>query len=105
MNLYNQLKNRQSKIAVVGMGYVGLPLAFAFDKKGISVIGFDIDVAKIETYKKGIDPTKEIGDEAVQSSTIEYTADASKLKEARMIIVAVPTPVDEDRSTLYRTTC
>lgn len=98
MNLYNQLKNRQSKIAVVGMGYVGLPLAFAFDKKGISVIGFDIDVAKIETYKKGIDPTKEIGDEAVQSSTIEYTADASKLKEARMIIVAVPTPVDEHNS-------
>ena len=95
MSLYNQLQDRQAKIAVVGMGYVGLPLAYAFDKKGIHVIGFDIDEHKIATYKKGIDPTKEIGDTAVASSTIEYTADPTKLAEARMIIVAVPTPVDE----------
>lgn len=87
------LKKKENKIAVIGMGYVGLPLAVAFAEKNLEVIGFDINSEKIETYKKGIDPTKEVGNERISKVKIEYTSDVKKLSEAKFIIVAVPTPV------------
>lgn len=86
------------RISVVGLGYVGMPIAVAFAKKGVAVIGFDVNKEKIEMYRKGIDPTKEVGDEAIRSTTVEFTADESRLKEAKFHIVAVPTPVNTDHT-------
>lgn len=97
MNLYEKIKNREEKISLVGLGYVGMPIAVAFAKK-VDVIGFDISKEKIELYKTGIDPTKEVGDEAIKETTVEFTADESKLKEAKFHIVAVPTPVNADHT-------
>lgn len=86
------------KIAVVGMGYVGLPLAVAFSEEEFNVIGFDINQEKIEKYLSGKDPTNEVGDEKIKNSkNIEFTSDENKLKEANFIIVAVPTPVLENK--------
>lgn len=82
-------------LAVVGLGYVGLPLALAFAKK-IRTIGFDINEKKLKTYEQGIDPTKEAGDEAVRQTTLTFTADPAALEQAAFIIVAVPTPITED---------
>lgn len=84
-------------ISVIGLGYVGLPIAVAFAKK-VDVIGFDLNAAKIELYKSGIDPTQEVGDDAVKNSTVEFTSDESRLREARFHIVAVPTPVNDDHT-------
>lgn len=95
MNLYEQIVSRKEKLALVGLGYVGMPIAVEFAKY-INVIGFDINKAKIEAYKNGIDPTLEVGDEAIKASTVEWTSDETKLKEAKFIIVAVPTPVNDD---------
>src|SRR5690554_279340 len=97
MNLYERIKNREEKISLVGLGYVGMPIAVAFAKKA-DVIGFDISKEKIELYKSGIDPTKEVGDEAIKATTVEFTADESKLKEAKFHIVAVPTPINSDKT-------
>ncbi len=97
MDLYERLVNRQDKLALVGLGYVGMPIAVAFAKK-IDVIGFDFNKEKIEKYKKGIDPTNEVGDEAVKKTTVEFTADPARLRDARFIIVAVPTPVNSDHT-------
>ena len=97
MNLYEQIKNREEKISLVGLGYVGMPIAVAFAKKA-DVIGFDISNEKVELYKKGIDPTKEVGDDVIRETTVEFTADESKLKEAKFHIVAVPTPVNADHT-------
>jgi UDP-N-acetyl-D-galactosamine dehydrogenase len=97
MNLYEKIKNREEKISLVGLGYVGMPIAVAFAKKA-DVIGFDISKEKIELYKSGIDPTKEVGDEAIKETTVEFTAEESKLKEAKFHIVAVPTPVNADHT-------
>lgn len=96
MNVYNQIVNKEAKISLVGLGYVGLPIAIAFAKK-VDVIGFDVNEAKVEEYKQGIDSTKEVGDQAVQDTTMEFTADASRLQDAKFHIVAVPTPVSEER--------
>jgi len=96
MNLSNEIKNKKEKISVVGLGYVGLPLAVAFARKA-DVIAFDINSNKVEKYKKGIDITKEAGDQAVKESTAFFTADESKLKEAKFHIVAVPTPITKDK--------
>lgn len=93
MNLYKEIKTKQSKIAVIGMGYVGLPLAVAFAEKKLDIIGFDINCEKIETYKMGKDPTYEIGDERLSKVNIDYTFDENDLKEAKFFIVTVPTPV------------
>ncbi|MBR0140834.1 MAG: nucleotide sugar dehydrogenase, partial [Ruminococcus sp.] len=95
MSVYNDLINRKTKLALVGLGYVGMPIAVEFAKH-IDVIGFDINKAKIEAYRKGIDPTQEVGDEAIKSSSVEWTYDETKLREAKFIIVAVPTPVNDD---------
>lgn len=97
MNIYEELLNRETKLSLVGLGYVGMPIAVAFAKK-ISVVGFDINQKKIEMYKKGVDITKEVGDEALKNTTVEFTSDEKKLQEARFHIVAVPTPVNSDHT-------
>lgn len=97
MSIYEELLNGKEKLSLVGLGYVGMPIAVAFAKK-ISVIGFDVNEAKVELYKKGIDVTKEVGDEALKNSKVDFTADETRLQEARFHIVAVPTPVNADHT-------
>ena len=97
MSLYEKIVNGEEKIALVGLGYVGMPIAVAFSKK-VKVIGFDLNKAKIEKYQSGIDPTCEVGDEAIKSCSVEFTSDESKLREAKFFIVAVPTPVNPDHT-------
>ena len=96
-NIYNQLIAGQAKLALVGLGYVGMPIAVEFAKH-IPVIGYDLNAAKIQQYKDGIDPTNEVGSEGIKKTTVEFTADETKLQEARFIIVAVPTPVNKDNT-------
>ena len=98
MSLYERLINNKERLSLIGLGYVGMPIAVAFANKGIDVIGFDLNMAKIELYKSGVDPTKEVGDEAIKASTVEFTADETKLREAKFHIVAVPTPVNTDHT-------
>lgn len=95
MSIYQELIEKKEKLALVGLGYVGMPIAVEFAKH-INVIGFDINAAKIKAYQNGTDPTLEVGDEAIKASTVEWTSDETKLKEAKFIIVAVPTPVNDD---------
>lgn len=97
MSLYEKLLSGEEKISLVGLGYVGMPIAVAFAKK-VGVIGFDLNKKKIELYKTGIDPTNEVGNEAIQNTTVEFTSDENRLKEAKFHIVAVPTPVRDDHS-------
>ncbi|MBE6786767.1 MAG: nucleotide sugar dehydrogenase [Ruminococcaceae bacterium] len=97
MSLYQKIVNKEEKISLVGLGYVGMPIAVAFAKK-VNVVGFDLNAKKIELYKSGIDPTNEVGDEVIKNTTVEFTADESKLKEAKFHIVAVPTPVNDDHT-------
>ena len=96
-NLYEKIVKGEEKISLVGLGYVGMPIAVAFAKK-VKVVGYDLNKAKIELYKSGIDPTKEVGDDAIKNSTVEFTADETKLREAKFHIVAVPTPVYDDHT-------
>ena len=93
-NIYQNLIAGKDKLALVGLGYVGMPIAVEFAKH-IKVIGFDINKQRVEEYSNGIDSTNEIGD-AIKDSTVEFTSDPSKLSEAKFIIVAVPTPVNND---------
>lgn len=95
MMLCKKIVKREEKIALVGLGYVGMPIAVEFSKH-VDVIGFDINKAKIEAYKSGIDPTKEVGDEEIKKCSVEWTSDETKLREAKFIVVAVPTPVNDD---------
>ena len=97
MGLYEKIIRRQEKISLVGLGYVGMPIAVAFSKV-TDVIGFDVNPDKIKLYKLGIDPTKEVGDEAIKTCSVEFTSDEKKLREAKFHIVAVPTPVKEDHT-------
>lgn len=96
-NLYEKIVNGEEKLSIVGLGYVGMPIAVSFAKK-IKVIGYDLNKEKIELYKSGIDPTKEVGDEVIKQTRVEFTADETKLKEAKFHIVAVPTPVYDDHT-------
>jgi len=96
-NLYEDIINKKEKISLVGLGYVGMPIAVAFAKKA-DVIGFDVNSTKIDLYKSGIDPTKEVGNEVIKTTTIQFTADEIKLKNAKFHIVAVPTPVNKDHT-------
>ena len=96
-SLYKKLLNKEEKLSLVGLGYVGMPIAVAFAKK-IDVVGFDLNAKKIELYKNGIDPTNEVGNDAIKATTVEFTADETKLKEAKFHIVAVPTPVNDDHT-------
>lgn len=98
LKLYNELKNGTQAISLVGLGYVGMPIAVAFADKGIKVIGFDLNSAKIELYKSGVDPTNEVGDDAIKNTSVEFTCDETKLREAKFHIVAVPTPVNTDHT-------
>ena len=93
--LYKKIIEGQAKIAVVGLGYVGMPIAVEFAKH-VKVVGFDINKEKIDSYKNGIDPTLEVGNEVIKKATVEWTCDETRLKEAEFIIVAVPTPVNDD---------
>lgn len=97
MNLYERIIKREEKISLVGLGYVGMPIAVAFAKK-TDVIGFDVNEKKIELYKNGIDPTKEVGNDEIKNTTIEFTSDEARLREAKFHIVAVPTPVKDDHT-------
>lgn len=97
MTLYEKILNGDEKLALVGLGYVGMPIAVAFAKK-VKVIGYDLNEKKIEMYKRGIDPTKEVGNEEIKNTAVEFTSDEDKLKEAKFIIVAVPTPVNIDHT-------
>lgn len=97
MSLYNDILQGRKKICVIGLGYIGLPLATAFAKK-VKVIGFDLNEKKIALYKSGIDPTGEVGDEEIKNTAVEFTADAARIKEAKFHIVAVPTPVNQDHT-------
>ena len=97
MSLYEKLVNKEEKLSLVGLGYVGMPIAVAFSKK-IDVIGFDLNAAKIELYKSGVDPTREVGNEAIKNCTVDFTADETKLRQAKFHIVAVPTPVNDDHT-------
>ena len=98
MSLYQKLINKEERLSLVGLGYVGMPIAVAFAKKGIDVIGFDLNKAKIDLYKHGIDPTKEVGDDAIKATSVYFTADEADLKKAKFHIVAVPTPVNTDHT-------
>lgn len=97
MSLYEGIINRQEKISLIGLGYVGLPIAVSFSKK-VDVIGFDVNQSKIERYKIGVDPTKEIGDEGIVNCTVDFTSDETRLREARFHIIAVPTPIHSDKT-------
>jgi UDP-N-acetyl-D-glucosamine/UDP-N-acetyl-D-galactosamine dehydrogenase len=95
--IYKKLVEKTTSLAVVGLGYVGLPLAYGFSQK-INTIGFDISKFKIELYKRGIDVTKEIGDILLKKSKIHFTFDENDLKKSSFIVVAVPTPINEDKT-------
>lgn len=97
MTLYDEIAAGREKISLVGLGYVGMPIAVAFAKK-CKVVGFDLNKDKINLYKSGIDPTKEVGNQGIRDTAVEFTADPEKLREAKFHIVAVPTPVNEDHT-------
>lgn len=97
LELYHKIKDKKENISVIGLGYVGMPLAIAFAKK-INVIGFDVNKEKIELYKQGIDVTNEVGNKALKETTALMTSDETKLKEAKFHIIAVPTPINDDKT-------
>lgn len=98
MSTYNELINKEERLSLVGLGYVGMPIAVAFAKRGVDVIGFDLNQEKIDLYKSGVDPTKEVGDEAIKNTTVHFTSDEKDLQKAKFHIVAVPTPVNNDHT-------
>ena len=97
MDLYEKIVKGEEKISLVGLGYVGMPIAVAFARK-VKVVGFDLNQEKIKLYQDGIDPTNEVGNDVIAKTSVEFTADASKLREAKFHIVAVPTPVNPDHT-------
>ncbi len=98
MTLYEKLIANEESLSLVGLGYVGMPIAHAFAKKGINVIGFDLNKEKIELYKSGIDPTNEVGNEEIKNTKIQFTSVEKDLRRAKFHIVAVPTPVNLDHT-------
>ena len=97
MSLYEKILNREEKISLIGLGYVGMPIAVAFAKKA-DVIGFDLNEKKIELYQSGIDPTNEVGDDTIKQTSVDFTSDETRLREAKFHIVAVPTPINVDKT-------
>lgn len=95
--LYDRLLSGETALSLTGLGYVGMPIAVAFSKK-VRVIGFDLNSKKIDAYNSGIDPTGEVGDDAIKNCSVEFTADETRLSEASFHIVAVPTPVNDDHT-------
>lgn len=98
MSLYEKIIEKQEKIAVIGLGYVGMPIAVAFAREELCVIGFDLNNEKIKLYQSGIDPTQEVGNNAIKNSRVEFTSDETKLRNAKFHIIAVPTPVNQDHT-------
>lgn len=97
VNLFERIKNKEEKISVIGLGYVGLPLAIAFARVA-KVIGYDISAEKINQYLNGHDPTNEVGDEAIRETSVIFTSDETDLQQCRFHIVAVPTPINRDKT-------
>lgn len=97
MSLYEKLLTGEESLSLVGLGYVGMPIAVAFAKK-VKVVGYDLNEKKIELYKSGIDPTNEVGNEVIKNTTVQFTSDESALRSAKFHIVAVPTPVYDDHT-------
>lgn len=95
--LYEKIVAKEESISLVGLGYVGMPIAVAFAKK-VNVVGFDLNKEKIEAYKSGHDATMEVGDDAISSSTVFFTSDPADLQKAKFHIVAVPTPINQDKT-------
>lgn len=95
--MIQELTEKKAKLAVIGLGYVGMPLAVAFAKK-LDVIGFDLNKEKIKLYQQGIDPTKEVGNDAIRETSMRFTYEEKDLQEASFFIVAVPTPVKDDKT-------
>lgn len=98
MLLYEKLIAKEENLSLVGLGYVGMPIAVAFAKKGLNVIGFDLNKSKIDLYKSGIDPTKEVGNEVIKTTTVHFTSEEKDLRKAKFHIIAVPTPVNTDHT-------
>lgn len=98
MSLYKKLIDKEESLALVGLGYVGMPIAHAFAKKGLNVIGFDLNKEKINLYKSGIDPTNEVGNEEIKKTFVQFTSEENDLQKAKFIIIAVPTPVNTDHT-------
>jgi len=98
MSLYENIKAGTENLSLVGLGYVGLPIAIAFANENVNVIGFDLNPKKIDLYRSGIDPTYEVGDEAVKNSKVKFTCNAADLQRAKFHIVAVPTPINQDHT-------
>ena len=96
-DLYSRLVAGEEKLALIGLGYVGMPIAVEFAKH-VKVIGFNHNERRIRQYKSGIDPTHEVGDEAIRQTTVDFTSDEKRLSEAKFLIVAVPTPIKEDKT-------
>ena len=96
--LYNKLVSGEESLSLVGLVYVGMPIAVAFARKGLNVIGFDLNAEKIAQYQSGVDPTLEVGDEVIAQTTVHFTSDETELKKAKFHIVAVPTPVNMDHT-------
>lgn len=96
--LFSRIKSGEESISLIGLGYVGMPIAVAFANEGVKVIGFDLNKAKIELYKHGKDPTNEVGDEAIKQTSVMFTSDETDLQKAKFHIVAVPTPVNQDHT-------
>jgi UDP-N-acetyl-D-galactosamine dehydrogenase len=94
MSIYQEIVDKKEKIGVIGLGYVGLPIALALAKK-VSVIGFDISAERVAMMQNGVDPSEELGPEEFVETDIEFTANLEDLKEAKFFIVAVPTPIDQ----------
>ena len=97
MSIYQDLLDGKTKLSLVGLGYVGMPIAVEFAKH-VKVVGFDINDHKVAQYKAGVDPTNEVGDEVVDKTSVEFTCDPTMLEAARFHIVAVPTPVNQDKT-------
>ena len=97
MNLYKKMKNKEEKLSVIGLGYVGLPLAISFAKK-VEVIGFDVNKEKIEAYKKGIDIINEVGNKSLQETTALLTFNEKELQKSKFHIISVPTPINSDKT-------
>lgn len=95
--LYDRLINGDEKLALIGLGYVGMPIAVEFVKH-IRVIGFNHNERRIKQYKSGVDPTHEVGDEAISKTNVDFTSDETRLREAKFLIVAVPTPINTDHT-------
>lgn len=98
MSVYQGLLDRNESLALVGLGYVGMPIAVAFAAKGIRVIGFDVNETKIRLYQEGKDPTKEVGDARIRKTKVAFTSNEKRLQDARFIIIAVPTPINSDHT-------